>query len=448
MTVCRSQYQRRRARPARSALVALVAALFGALLGAGTAGAQQPVSLKEATDSALARGSRVGVGRTDTLSAAALVSIARAWQNPSLSASYTKDQPSYHVSLDVPLDLPHIRRLRIQAARASRDASLAGLELTRAIVRFDVQNAYTEALAAAGRADLSRETLRDASRLLGMVRARRDAGDASEMDVELAEVESSQSASAFADDSLRARSSVLALQLQMGMPAETLTIKLTDSLPALVSAGGLSLAASGLHRSDTLAVRDSAAGAAAAVRTPTPGREPLRVAAAAATLRSREREVDLARRRKALVPSLLVGADMQALAGESNRPLPLFGLSVPVPLFNRYGGDVAFAEAQRERAAIELLAARIESRADLARAHATRDVASERVRRGQAAASTARRVAARALTAYQEGEAALPFVLQAQRSARETLSQLTDALAAAASAQAAIRLLSTDRSAP
>ena len=384
-------------------------------------GAQQTVSLRAATDSALARGSRLALGRTDTAAAAALVTMARAWQNPALSASYTKDDPRYHVSLDVPLDLPHIRRLRVQAARATRDATLAELALTRALVRHDVRNAYADALAASGRAGLSHETRSGAARLLGMVRARRDAGDASEMDVELAEVESARSESDFAGDSLGAMSAVLSLQLLMGLPAEQVTIALSDSLVALVAAGG-----------------DATTGV----------REPLPVAAAAATLRAREREVRLARRRGALVPSLLVGADLPALSGDSMQLLPVVGVSVPLPLFNRFGGDIALARAQRDRAAIQLQAARLESAADLARARATRDVAIERVRRGQAAAATARRVAARALTAYEEGEAALPVVLQAQRSARETLAQRLDALAGAASAQSAIRLLTSERSTP
>ena len=435
----RSSCLRRRARIAGSALVAL--------LGARAVRAQQPVTLRIATDSALSRGSRVALGRADTLAAAALVTIARAWQNPSLSASYTQDDPRYHVSLDVPLDLPHIRRLRGQAAGATRAATLAELELTREVVRHDVQNAYAEALAASGRAGLSRETRSDAARLLAMVRARRDEGDASEMDVELADVERALSESASDADSLTALSAVLALQLLMGLPAEQLTIVLTDSLSSLVAMGDPT--PSGARRDDSLASRDSSRALAAAGVGATAGvREPLSVAAAAATLRAREREVDLARRRRALVPSLLIGADMPALSGDSVRLLPVFGISVPVPLFNRFGGDIAFARAQRDRAAIELRTARLESAADLARARATRDVAIERVRRGQAAASTARRVVAKALTAYAEGEAALPFVLQAQRSARETRAQLLDALVGAASAQAAIRLLTSERSTP
>src|SRR2546425_1542440 len=107
-------------------------------------------------------------------------------------------------------------------------------------------------------------------------------GDASELDVRLAEVNAGQLENVAADDALAAVDALLAVQLAMGLPAETPTITLADSLvpppPPLDSA-------------------------------PAPATEPLRVAAAAASLRSSERALTLAHRSVLPAPSLQAGFD-------------------------------------------------------------------------------------------------------------------------------------------
>src|SRR3989442_2336321 len=92
-----------------------------------------------------------------------------------------------------------------------------------------------------------------------MAQLRREVGDASELDVRLAEVNAGQLENIAADDALVAVDALLAVQLAMGLPAETPTITLADSLVAPL---------------------DSA---------PAPAGEALRVAAAAASLRPPER---------------------------------------------------------------------------------------------------------------------------------------------------------------
>ena len=68
------------------------------------------------------------------------------------------------------------------------------------MVRFDVEVAYTLALAAQERARVSRRTADDADSLLMMARARRDAGDASELDVLLATMAAGQLANSALSD--------------------------------------------------------------------------------------------------------------------------------------------------------------------------------------------------------------------------------------------------------
>src|SRR5581483_7549166 len=83
----------------------------------------------------------------------------------------------------------------------------------------------------------------DADSLLHMVERRRDAGDASDMDVELARVNAGQQTNVAAGDSLTLISSLLDLQALLGMFSDQLQISATDSLaappsPDLGGAGG------------------------------------------------------------------------------------------------------------------------------------------------------------------------------------------------------------------
>src|SRR6185503_13244691 len=86
-------------------------------------GAQQPVTRAEAVAAALARGARVAMGRADTVTARSAV-----------------------------------RGARIGAAESARDAARFGFAFERAAIRFDVETTYTNALAGARLADLSRRT--------------------------------------------------------------------------------------------------------------------------------------------------------------------------------------------------------------------------------------------------------------------------------------------------
>src|SRR5213078_649687 len=363
--------------------------------------AQQPVTRAQAVDAALARGARVALGRADTTAARGLVRAARAFPNPVLSASYTKDLPRYHAVIDVPLDLPWLRGARIGAAESARDAARLGFTFERAAVRFDVETTYTNALAAARHAELSRRTALDADSLLRIAELRRQVGDASELDVRLATVNAGQLENIAVDDSLLALGTLLALQLQMGLSADTASIVLTDSL-------------------------EPPASTEAAADHPL-----LPVAVAEASLHSAERSLALTRRSR-FAPSLELGFD----TGDPTSPvphqlLPVAGFSFPLPLFNWSGGDVMRAAAERDRARAQLDLTRRETTAAVATARRTLAIARTRLNRGAALVESATRVAVMSLRAYSEGAAPLASVLEAQRNAREILAGYVDDLRAA-----------------
>jgi outer membrane protein, heavy metal efflux system len=373
--------------------------------------AQQPVTRGQAIAAALARGTRALVGGADTAAAAGLLHGARLYPNPSVSATYTEDVPHYHVIADLPLDLPWIRSARIGAAAGARDAARYGYAFERASIRFDVDTTYTRALAAIARARLSHGTAVDADSLLTMARLRRQVGDVSELDVRLAAVNAGQLENAAADDSVAALDAVLAVQLAMGLPAESVTIAPTDSLSPPLNVD-------------------------------VPSTEPLfpAVAAAEAGLRASEHALSLAHRSVFATPSLQFGIEKGDPTGPAGA-LPTVGLAFPLPLFNRNGGEAAQASAARDRARATLDAVRRETSASLARAQREFALARARLERDARLLAGADRVAAMSLQAYAEGAVALPGVLEAQRSAREALARYIDDVAAANDAAAAIRLL-------
>ena len=196
------------------------------------AGQLTPMTRAAAVAAALDRGARLGVARADTAVAGAQLFVARALPNPTLSASYSKSVPQYHVIADVPIDLPPLRSLRVRSAQVALDAARLRFQFARATIALDADTTYTHAVAARERLALSRRNALDADSLLHMVERRRDAGDASDMDVELARVNAGQQENVAAGDSLTLISSLLDLQAVLGMTAEQLEIDATDSLAA------------------------------------------------------------------------------------------------------------------------------------------------------------------------------------------------------------------------
>ncbi len=379
--------------------------------------AQQPVTRADAAAAALARGARVALGRADTIAALGAARTARAFPNPTVSGSYTKDTPNYHLLSDLPLDLPWLRGPRIGAAEAARDAARSQFAFDRAGMLFDVDTTYSRALATAMHARLSRRTADDADSLLKIARLRRDVGDVSELDVRLAAVNAGQLLNAASDDSLTALGTLLDLQLQMGLAGDTPAIVLVDSLAA---------------------PEDTAPPVTEG--TTMPG-EYLPVAAAAARLRAAERTLSFTRASR-FAPSVEFGVDKgDPASARPNELLPVIGFSLPFPLFNRSGGEVTRATAERDRARVALDLTRRET--DAAVAHARRELvaARDRARRSADLVASANRIAAMSIQAYGEGAVALANVIEAQRNAREILARYIDDLAAADAARRALRWL-------
>ena len=377
-----------------------------------SAQAQRPVSRLDAVTAAVTRGPLVALIAADTARAAADYRTAGVRFQPNLQASYTQSSPQYHIIGELPMDGALLRSRRLAVARVVQRAARGQFAYNRASIAFDADTAYTRALAAASRATLSRRNAADADSLRRIAEARRDAGDASELDVQLATIVAGQQANVAAVDSIAAISALLDVQTLIGEPADTLRISLADTLGVPV------------------------------IAAPRPSNgAPLRVTSAAASVSAAEAQVALEKRSRFGTPSLTAGFEQGDPTGAQTQRLPTVGVAFPIPFPGRNAGVVQAAVAEQARSRAALAVVTLESQRQIARATRDRTAAEARVERDARLLTTAERVAALAVQAYREGAAPLPSVLEARRNARDVMTQYIDDLATLWTATAAQRLV-------
>jgi cobalt-zinc-cadmium efflux system outer membrane protein len=374
-----------------------------------------PLTRAQAIAAALATNPRLAGARADSAAAAARGITAGALPNPTISASYTKDIPQYHLTAEMPIDQLWLRGARVSAAKASQRAAQYRLQYEIASLTLDVDTSYTRALATAAHRELSTQNARAADSLRRIAAARRDAGDASDLDVDLASLTAGQQAAAAAADSVATEIALLALRSIIGGTADA-TVGLADSLDI---------------RTDL----------AAQATVPPPTQPSLLVQSGRSAVDAASLNARVQHRNVFGSPGIIVGFDTHDPTGETAGLLPVFGVAVPLPIFNRNRGPIAEAEAERARAVADLQVAELESQLQVARARGTLLAAATRVERDRQLLEIAARVSAKALTAYREGAATLASVLEAQRSARDVQGQFIDDVANALIAAATLRLV-------
>ncbi|MFH1569972.1 MAG: TolC family protein [Gemmatimonadota bacterium] len=240
---------------------------------------------------------------------------------------------------------------------------------------------------------------------------RRDAGDASELEVSLARVAAGEVLNQAAADALAAVSTLLELQGLVGEPPDRVTVSLADSLvlppPAADPPAGTHLA----------------------------------VAAAQADVRAAEASLALARADRFPAPGLTAGVETHDPSGGESGILPLVGLAVPLPLFDRNAAAIAQARAELDRASGLLEVAEQESRAAVAAAARQLAAARARAESDRGVLDDAVRVTSLANRAYEEGAFPLASVLEAQRAARDARIRYVEDVAEVRIAEADYRLV-------
>jgi cobalt-zinc-cadmium efflux system outer membrane protein len=407
-------------RPLCSAVVAiwiLLAAVAAAL------GQPQPVpsrlSLEEAVRLAAERNPQAAAARALVDIAEANRVDARLRPNPAVSVEsesyplFESPRPRFFdgqeltIRFDQEIETAGRRRLRTDVADAGvAVANLTARDRLRQL-ELAVRRAYLQLALAQADAEVARTSLQEIDRVLTVGRERVRVGEAARSEVSRLEVERLRFAEdAFAAD-LSLRNARAALLTLLGASDLTQPLEAADSLEGT---------------STVAAVAVSTAPAAPAQPAAVDGRPDL--LAAREELRRAETETRLQRALRA--PNVTIGGGYRRDFGTN---VVVFGVTIPVPLWNRNQGGLARATAERELAASSLSAVELDVRLDIQQAInavETNRARAEYIERE--ILSSARQSRDVVSESYRLGAADLIDFLDAQRAFRDTLRTYNRAL--------------------
>lgn len=315
-------------------------------------------------------------------------------------------------SVAIPLELGGKRQARIAVADAAAHRAQIAQAIAQADIRFQVTELYIQASAAEVRVAIAEDQYRIAGDTARAATIRVQAGRASPLEQERAEV-ARLTAETEAEKARRLADAARAsLARRIGRPVT----------------GPLDVAVLGGPGSGTMGPPRpvSAAGT-------------LALAAANADLATADAGVELARSQR--VPDLTVGPGVRRLEA-TNDVAAVFSVSVPLPLFNngRAAVDQANAERRRADAQRRVTALDIEQKISDAEVEAANAAAAARVASGPAL-SSAMEAARIARIGYREGKFGQLELLDAERTLTEMRSASIEALASYQLAKARLERL-------
>jgi cobalt-zinc-cadmium efflux system outer membrane protein len=313
------------------------------------------------------------------------------------------------VGLALPLERGGKRSARIGVADALIGRAGLQADIARADLRLRVTQAYVVAIATQRRVGITRDQRGIAAEVLRVARVRVQAGRASPLEEQRAEV-----ARVATDGAVERaeRSAAIALA----------------NLARLLGMGVGALDEAWFQRVDP--IRQSPASGAAHTLT---------AAAARADLDTATAQVRLARSQR--VPDLTLSASARRLE-QTNDVAAVFGVSIPLTLFNRGRAAVSVADAQRDQSAALRRIALLDTEQEIAEAQVDAANAATTARNAAGPAFAAAQEAARiARIGYREGKFGQLDLLDAERTLLETRTAAIDALAAYHDAQARLERL-------
>ncbi|HET6798272.1 MAG TPA: TolC family protein [Gemmatimonadales bacterium] len=350
------------------------------------------------------------IGRGTIAAAAARVAQARAAfrvagtvPNPTVSYSHSESAPRFHFLVDQSFDWLLRRGRDRQAARFGIGSAQADSSLTTAEQDREVRVAYYTARAAlvAESLGIAQAAVSDSVARISSLRLR--AGDISLLEAEQARADaarSRQNLSSFRE-SAQVAASDLGRAVGLDPAAPPLPVDQLDT-----DLDHFSIETVPLERVPAVraAIADSSS-AAALVRSARIGAIPL--------------------------PTLQSGVEWEDPTEPNAGALALFGVSIPLPLWNHGAGSAAEAEARAGEAAARVREARLTTaqQVEATRIHLVESGVRARFAR-DSLLPAARALRQRALHAYQAGETGILPVLDALRSEREAaLAGVQDLLA-------------------
>jgi cobalt-zinc-cadmium efflux system outer membrane protein len=305
------------------------------------------------------------------------------------------------------------RRARKDSAAAGLRNAEARLEDARRLLDAGVTQAYVAVLVA----EEKRQILTDSSASLrkeaGIAQARQHAGEISLADKSQIEIAAERleldAASAEAD----ARNAAIALETLLGEKEPQGLLHLSDSLEPLseIKVGDTNLQAALARRPDVRAAESARAKATA----------------------------DLRLQKAMRVPDPTFLGQYEHEPPDQPNTIGL-GVSFPLPIWNRNGGNITAAQATLEQTAVQLAKVEAQAAAEIVTAQTTYSAALSRWQRyREQLAPKSRQIRETVAFAYEKGGASLLDLLSAQRNDNDVRLATAQAAADTANASAALR---------
>ncbi|HWK42809.1 MAG TPA: TolC family protein [Croceibacterium sp.] len=407
----------------------LLAACLAASACAGIAQAQElppveaglPLTLDLALEMAGASSPSLDAASADVRATDAGRRMASLRPNPSVtvevenvagSGPYRRtDSLEATTSLTLPIEMGGKRSARMAVADARSDSAAIRAAIAEADLRLSVIRAYAEAVAAERRLVTARDQARIAADALRAAQVRVQAGRASPIEVQRADVAQVNAGAMLARAERSVEVSRLSLSRIIGRPVS----------------GRLDTGWFGRINADHGPI------------APIDSTGTLALAAAEADLAIADAGVRLARSQR--IPDLTIGAGARRLE-ETGDTAALFSISVPLPIFDRGGAALSQASADRQRAdaqrrmtTLDVDQAILQAQADLA------DAATSAATASGPALSAAEEAARIARIGYREGKFGQLDLLDAERTLAETRAAAIEALLSYHIAQAQLERL-------
>jgi len=346
----------------------------------------------------------------------------RAWPNPvagveledvaGTGAYRGTSQSQATVSLSEPLEIGGQRSARVASGQAGVRAAEARRALARLDFGYDLAVAYAQAEATAIRMDIAAEDLARAREDLRAARALVKSGNEAELRAVQAEAAESEANAEL--DTARADSAAALAGLSSLAGVADIFAAVT---PSLLQSGG------GDMRPETT----------------DPTVDPPAVKVALAERDAAERQVDVERKRVIPTPSVSIG--LRRIKPDDATTF-VFGVSVPLPLFDRNRGQIAAARAELTAAQERERGARLEAQTASRAASTQLGAAISRQEAAQKAEAAAREAYRLAHIGYEAGRTPLIELLSARRALTEAQGKTINARLARVTAQATLARLS------
>ena len=407
----------------------LAAAVLLSALGLPAATAQTaPLTLARAQQLAQQRNTDFRVEQAQVQAALALLKAAREFPNPTLSLSTAKintdgtpqGTPLGNSLLDRSYDsIASLSQLFLVAKRGlMRDAATAGVHAAefqrdnaKRLLLQAVTQAYAAALAAREEADVLTDSAAKLRHEADIAARRQQAGDLSAADQSQLEIAADQDELNAASERATAKTAVITLEILLGEPQPAGATVLADSLDQWMQTLPPDLAQGAVGSRPDIAAAESA----------------VKQAETNVTLQQHQRIPD-------------VTASVQY---ERNPPTQTntvgVGISLPLPLWQHYNGEILGAKAARSVAQAQLDQARIQAAADVAAARVAYEEAAQRAERYRTSLVPRSAEVVKSMTyAFGRGGATLIDLLEAERNDNAIRVAAVQARADAASAAASL----------